>query len=161
MCIKPTSLSINYSVGSPWPRKVVDHLAFLLPLEVARKIKDSNEEIPCNTLEYLGNKGMSWIPSVPTGLFFIDKHSGNPKIWLVAFATFTILSIQFMFYPINSLKTLKELHDFVLPKIPGSYIVNFWTYTFATHVTFCLTLRAAGRLYNETLLENFYKNKLV
>ncbi len=151
---------IGYNENNTSPTKFIDHLKFLLPPTIARKMKDTNELIEINTLESLGNRGLSWIPTLPRAVTLLEEASDNPKILLVAFSVFTLFSIHFMFYPIETLKTLKRTHDFFLDTIPAFKIVKFWSYVALTEISVSLTLRAAGRIYNKKLLDNFYKDNL-
>ena len=153
----PIGYNVNYSAT----QKFIDHLKFLLPLDIARTIKGENAPIPPNLFETLGNKAISWVPSIPHAYEWIDQSLHEPRVLLVAFSALSPISIQFMFYPVATLKAAISIQNFTIDRIPGYDVIKFWSYVAWIEICFSLSLRATGRLYNKTLRENFYSNNLV
>lgn len=154
---KPIGYNVNYSAT----QKFIDHLKFLLPLDIARTINEANAPIPPNWLETLGNKGVSWVPSIPHAYEWVDQSLRDPRVLTIAISALSLIAIQFMFYPVATLKTAIRFQNFAIERIPGYDVIKFWSYMAWIEICFSLSLRATGRLYNKTLRENFYSNNLI
>lgn len=152
---------IGYNVDYSAAQKFIHHLKFLLPLHIARTIKGEGTFVPPNWFETLGNKGISWVPSIPHAYEWLDQTLYDPRVLLVAFSALSLISIQFMFYPVSTLKAAVNIQNFIIKSIPGYEVIKFWSYVAWIEISFSLSLRAAGRLFNETLRRNFYTNNLI
>jgi len=158
----PNSYNPEFSVHDSAPAKFLKHFLFLLSEDILHGARrgEKVDEIAVNRLEQLGNLTLRWIPTPSEAITFVNNLSTERHFLFVAFTVSTLFTITFIFYPTDTLQALKNYHDFLNQKIPSTEILQYWGHKAFLLVALCYFARAAGRMGNEELMREFYKNNL-